>query len=157
MPITIWTIGGLGFKNEPVVCGSRSAFYDALPECYSFINGSWKSYEFNRTIPGTNGMSFAFNPFTNGNGRILVVHGTFANQAITTIESLSPSGWKRAPIDLPQIYVYSCTVAINSTTYVIVSGNGTIFYNVDTNTITEANPTILPRQYHRCDLSINLH
>lgn len=152
LPITFWTVGGLGFKNEPVVCGSRNYVDVSLPECYSFINGGWSSYEFNRTIPGAFGMSFAFNPYTNGNGRILVVHGTYTDPSITTIESLSPTGWKQAPIDLPQLFVYSCTVAINSTTYVIVSVSVTLFYNVDTNTVTEGNPTIFPRQYLRCDL-----
>ncbi len=152
MPITLVAVGGLGFKNEPVVCGSRLPYYESIPECYSLINGSWKSYEFNMTVSLGFGMSFTFNPFTYGNGRILVVHSTNASQTSTSIETLSPSGWKQAPIELPHLYAYGCTVAINSTTYLIVSVNGTIFYNVETNIVTNGKPITFPRTYMRCDL-----
>ncbi len=60
-------IGGLGFQNEPLVCGGSP---DASPNsytnvCYSYTKGSWNLYSYNLTAPRAFG-SYASNPGQTG-------------------------------------------------------------------------------------------
>ncbi len=62
-------IGGLGYNNEPLVCGGDA--FNPSKVCYSIVNGIWTKYPYNLTVPRV-GSSYAYNPGNTGDGRIVV-------------------------------------------------------------------------------------
>ena len=145
-------MAGLGYNNEVLIC-----FYNSAPSrCLNYTNKvGWteNAYKLNFERADT---KYAFNPDRSGNGRVLVVGGYFSRN---TIEYLTPGGWKTSNVTLPQESISGCTIALNSTTYLIIyglyTGGGnssarTSFFNMDTETFTEGPTRIVGRATSMC-------
>ena len=63
--------GGLGYQNEPIICGGLDNYGNYQRTCRTLTGGTWKNAQYNLNQYRGYG-SFAFNPDNHGDGRILV-------------------------------------------------------------------------------------
>ena len=150
-----FALGGLGYSNEPFICAGSdySGLYESLVECYSYFNNAWQVSSYHRNFKNFASGSFAFSPSQTGPGKAIAV-------AKNNIDVLSYNNWILSSAVLPAVTRFGCTVAINSTTYMIFQGyNGTsaissdtYYFDVETDILTAGPPVLVPRAHFQCSM-----
>jgi N-acetylneuraminic acid mutarotase len=113
-------IGGLGFQDNPIICGGLNASTSYTNKCYSFNVSEW--------IPSPNMMSakayaaVSVSPNRTTSTKLFVTGGLNSSSFLNTIESLTPDGWKTLPPFLPVNIHMHCSVFVNSTTLMVIGG-----------------------------------
>ena len=140
LPVTTHSgIGGLGFGEEPFVCGGHSRV------CFSYRDKSW--------IPENNlpevlsHSAFCPSPFMSENNKLFVTGG-YVQDSTETLNSslvLISNGWETLSSSLPVTVYDHCSVLLNSTTVMVIGGfqglpglpQNTYLFNADTYEWTE--------------------
>jgi hypothetical protein len=114
-PATIFgSIGGLDFKNKPIICGGIQNG-DFSNRCYSLNNNVWVS-TVSMNSARRNAAAVQLQ-----DGRILVTGGN--NGAyLKSAEMLTEQGWDSKIPSLPVTIAVHCVVAVNSTTVMVIGG-----------------------------------
>ncbi len=110
------SIGGLGFKGNPIICGGRQN-YSFSNKCYSLENNEWVSSASMYSLRS----SAAAAQFQDG--KILVTGGFGGSGSIlNSAEMLTEEGWENNIPSLPVTIAAHCMVTINSTTVMVIGG-----------------------------------
>ncbi len=130
-PETCWSaIGGLGFKENPIICGGLQKFsYEN--KCYSLENNEWASSF------SMNSVRYYAAAAQLQDGKLLVIGGGTSDNlnndfndsaALNTAEILTEEGWESNIPFLPVTLKVHCMVTIKSTTVMVIGGlkNGII-------------------------------
>lgn len=139
-------IGGLGYNNEPIICGGFNETNDIYQSCNAYVNNQWKPYAFGLTNPRARGF-VSFNPLRT-NGRIITAGG-YPLDTGYNFDYLTPTGWRKGPVSLPTSSGFGCMVTINSSTILVIDEQVT-FFNIDTNKLTSGPQVLTPRYYASC-------
>ncbi len=116
-PATVFAaIGGLGFKENPILCGGEQNEFNSN-KCYSLENNNWV---FSASMNSVRVYAAAAQL---KDGKILVtggydVSGSFFNSA----EMLTDEGWESNIPSLPVTIAYHYMVTVNSTTVMAIGG-----------------------------------
>ncbi len=130
-------IGGLGFGEEPFVCGGHDRV------CFHYRDESWIPES---NLPEVQGHSaFCPSPFTNENYKLFVTGGYSQSEWLNSTLVLTPDGWETLPLSLPVTIYDHCSLLLNSTTVMVIGGHqsspgsakNTYLFNADTNEWTE--------------------
>ena len=138
LPITTHSgIGGLGFGEEPFVCGGHDRV------CFSFRDKSWIP---ENNLPEVLGHSaFCPSPFINENNKLFVTGGYTPGEWTNSSMVLTSDGWETLTPSLPVTVYDHCSVLLNSTTVMVIGGHqglpglpqNTYLFNANTNEWTE--------------------
>jgi hypothetical protein len=145
-------IGGLGFKENPVICGGRQN-YDWSDWCYTLENNEWVS------SVSMNSVRYDAAATQLKDGKLLVTGGedwTFSD--INSAEMLTEEGWESNNIpSLPVNISNHCMVTVNSTTLLVIGGNQnvldsgkTYFFTFGEESWTEGPELKIKRFHHSC-------
>ncbi len=144
-------IGGLGFQENPVICGGwQNKTFDK--NCFSLENNNWVSTDSMNAVRG-------FSAATQlQDGRLLVTGGLDDySHFINSAELLTENGWKSKVASLPFTIGAHCMVTINSTTVMVIGGtqNGqnsanTFYLNIERQSWTEGPALKTTRYAHSC-------
>jgi hypothetical protein len=144
-------IGGLGFKENPIICGGVQNDVDSK-KCYSLENNEWvssASMNSERSIAAAAQLQ---------DGKFLVTGGDDAFFiTLSSAEMLTEEGWENNIPPLPVTIHVHCMVTVNSTTVMVIGGrqNGKSSGKTYYFTFGEENWTVGPelknkRAYHSC-------
>jgi hypothetical protein len=114
------SIGGLGFKQNPIICGGFQNG-SISNKCYSLKNNKWVfSASMNSKRVYAAAAQFQ-------DGKLLVTDG-FASDSFKSAEMLTEEGWKSNIPSLPVTIYGHCMVTVNATTVMAIGGiqNGQI-------------------------------
>ena len=120
-------IGGLNFKENPIICGG---FQNGARsnKCYTLEDNNWVS---------TASMNSATNDAAGAqlpDGKILVTGGYDGKAVLNSAEILTKAGWESTVPSLPVTIIYHCMITVNSTTVMAIGGHqdnqfsGKMFY-----------------------------
>jgi N-acetylneuraminic acid mutarotase len=145
-------IGGLVFKETPIVCGGIQ-IDNFSNKCYSLKNKEWvSSYSMNSA------RAFAAAAQLQ-DGKLLVSGGSIGSDQLNSTEVLSEEGWEKNAPFLPVSIEGHCMVQINSTTVMIIGGSqnnsikykaNTFYLNLKEHTWTEGPKLTNARAFHTC-------
>ena len=121
-PLAVFgAFGGLGYEDNPIICGGLNASTSYNNKCYSFNVSEW--------IPSPNMMSakayaaVSVSPNQTSLSKLFVTGGQISSSSfLNTTEALTPNGWKTLPQSLPVNIHLHCSVFVNSTTLIIIGG-----------------------------------
>ena len=140
------TIGGLGFKQNPLICGGYTNL-DISDRCYSLENNQWISSD--RAVEARTEAAAA----QLQDGRIVVTGGYDGYQP----EVLTEQGWEGNVPPLPVRVHAHCMVAVNSTTVMAIGGyqndrtsGKTFYFNANGQSWTEGPELKLKRILPGC-------
>jgi hypothetical protein len=145
-------IGGLGFKENPIICGGiQMDIRDISNKCYSLENNEWVSfYSMNseRTVAAAAQLK---------DGKLLVTGGVSFNAYLNSSEMLTEEGWESNIPSLPVSIADHCMVTVNSTAVMAIGGyqNGkisgkTFYFTFGEESWTEGPELKNKRRYHSC-------
>jgi hypothetical protein len=125
-PVTIFGgIGGLGFKENPIICGGNQNG-DYSNKCYYLENNQWLSYLNMRSV-----RYFAAAAQLQ-DGKLFVTGGYNNTTMSNSAEILFEDGRESNIPSLPVGFAEHCMVAVNSTTVMLIGGfsqvSGHTFY-----------------------------
>jgi hypothetical protein len=108
-------IGGLGFKENPIICGGLQNTDDSN-RCYSLENNEWvSSVDLNSVrVYGAEAQL--------QDGHILVTGGRNGSAYLNSAEMLTEEGWESKIPSLPVSVSAHCMVTVNSTTVMAIGG-----------------------------------
>ncbi len=144
-------IGGLGFKENPILCGGWQNG-DRSNECYSLENNKWIS------SASMNSVRVLAAAAQLQDGKLLVTGGkddfdSYHNSA----EMLTEEGWESNIPSLPVTIYGHCMVTVNSTTVIAISGyqndqysGKTFYYTFGEESWTEGPELKNKRRSHSC-------
>jgi len=72
---------GLGYGNEPMICGGTDHTNSIRRDCHRYLNGVWRTYIFGMPVLKHRG-SFFSNPNEIGDGKIIVSGGRYIFTAL---------------------------------------------------------------------------
>ncbi len=145
-------IGGLGFKEKPILCGGyqNDAFSN---KCYSLENNEWVSSASMNSVRAYAAASQL------KDGKLLVTGGYDASGSDTnSAEMLTEEGWESNIPSLPVTISFHCMVTVNSTTVMVIGGNqngpyysGKTFYFTFGEEIWNEGPELKNKRFdHNC-------
>ena len=149
-PATIFgSIGGLDFKNKPIICGGIQNG-DFSNRCYSLNNNVWVS-TVSMNSARRNAAAVQLQ-----DGRILVTGGN--NGAyLKSAEMLTEQGWDSKIPSLPVTIAVHCVVPVNSTTVMVIGGlqnarlsGKTFYFTIGEESWTEGPELKFKRMCHAC-------
>jgi hypothetical protein len=109
-------VGGLGFNENPIVCGGAQKD-NYSNRCFSLNNNEWVLVE---SMSSERGYAAGRNL---EDGNYLVIGGiSDSGFFLETAEMLTAQGWDSKVPPLPVTLIYHCMVTINSTTVMIIGG-----------------------------------
>ncbi len=110
-------IGGLGFKNKPIICGGIQN-YVSSNKCYSLENNEWvSSASMNLKLVRVGAAAAQLN------GTLIVTGGSDGIYSHhKSAEMLTEEGWESNKPPLPVTIAYHCMVTVNSTTVMAIGG-----------------------------------
>jgi hypothetical protein len=108
-------IGGLGFKEIPIICTGRQNG-SLSNKCYSLDNNKWGS----SASMNSARVNAAAAQLTDG--RLLVTGGRDGSNVLNSAEVLTKKGWESNIPSLPVGIWYHCMVTVNSTTVMVIGG-----------------------------------
>jgi hypothetical protein len=104
-------IGGLGFKENPIICGGEQS--DRVSnKCYSLENSEWVSSVSMKSARAKAAVAQL------QDGKLLVTGGSDINSA----ELLTEEGWQSNIPSLPVTIFVHCMVTVNSTSVMVIGG-----------------------------------
>jgi hypothetical protein len=111
-------IGGLGLKENPIICGGFQS--GTIPNsCSSLENNEWVySYSMNEARRFAAATQLQ-------DGKLLVtggVTGALPGISLDSVEILTEDGWQSTTPSLPVTIAGHCMVTINSTTVIVIGG-----------------------------------
>jgi hypothetical protein len=109
-------VGGLGFKGNPILCGSVQ---NDVPsnKCYSLENNEWVS------SVSMNSVRVQAAATQLQDGKLLVTGGFDASESyLNSAEMLTEEGWDSNLPSLPVTILDHCMVTVNSTTVITIGG-----------------------------------
>jgi hypothetical protein len=112
-------IGGLGFKENPIICGGdQSSGYSN--KCYSLENNEWVS------SASMNSERYAAAAAQLKDGKLIVTGGSDDSDGsysdLNSAELLTEEGWESNIPSLPVTINGHCMVTVNSTTVMVIGG-----------------------------------
>jgi hypothetical protein len=150
-PATVYAaIGGLGFKENPILCGGRQNGASSN-KCYSLENNEWVS------SVSMNSVRAYASAAQLQDGKLLVTGGyDDSGSYLNSAEMLTGEGWESNIPSLPVIIYDHCMVTVNSTTVMVIGGyqNGysgkTFYFTFGEESWTEGPALKKKRIYHSC-------
>jgi hypothetical protein len=116
-PATVyWAIGGLGFKEKPIICGGWP-FETLSNRCYSLENNEWI------LLVSMNVARYGAGEAMLRDGKLFVTGGAnlFGN-SVNSVEILTEEGWEKNLPSLSLRVLSHCIVTVNSTTVMAIGG-----------------------------------
>ena len=143
-------IGGLGFKENPIICGGYQN--DARSnKCYSLENNDWVS------SASMNSVRTSAAAAQLKDGKLLVTGGEDDSGSLNSAEMLTEDGWESNIPSLPATNWGHCMVTVNSTTVMVIGGyqNGqrsgkTFYFTVGEESWTGGPELKIKRSSHSC-------
>jgi hypothetical protein len=143
-------IGGLGFKENPILCGGRQNGASSN-KCYSLENNKWVSSASMKSVR----VDAAAAQLQNGK---LLVTGGFDGSGyhLNSAEMLTEEGWENNIPSFPVTIAGHCMVTVNSTTVMAIGGwhNGysgkTFYFTFGEESWTEGPDLKSKRGYFSC-------
>jgi hypothetical protein len=145
------TIGGLGFKGNPILCGGEQ---NVVPsnKCYSLENNEWVS------LASLNSVRVAAVAAQLKDGKLLVTGGYDGSYShLNSAEMLTEEGRESNIPSLPVTIAAHCMVTVNSTTVWVIGGyqNGqisrrTFYFTFGEESWTEGPELKKKRGWHSC-------
>jgi hypothetical protein len=122
-------LGGLGFQDEPMICGGRENVMKYYSNCFTLKNNEWTS---SHSLAGVRGFAAVSpSPYPTK------THKLFISERYTA-EVLTTQGWKTIPQTIPVKIFHQCSVLFNSTTIMVIGGwqndvisSNTFFFNTE--------------------------
>jgi hypothetical protein len=116
-PFTVYmAIGGLGFKQNPILCGGEQN-NDRSNKCYSLENNEWISSASMNSVRAYAAAAQL------QDGKLLVTGGDGGSLSdLNSGEMLTEEGWESNIPALPVNIYYHCMVTVNSTTVMAIGG-----------------------------------
>ncbi len=110
-------IGGLGFKNKPIICGGIQNDVSSN-KCYSLENNEWSNSARMNSVRAYAAAAQL------QDGKLLVTGGIPLSpySHLNSTEMLTEEGWKTNIPSLPVTIAYHCMVTVNSTTVMAIGG-----------------------------------
>jgi hypothetical protein len=109
-------IGGLGFKQNPILCGGEQN-NDRSNKCYSLENNEWISSASMNSVRAYAAAAQL------QDGKLLVTGGDGGSLSdLNSAEMLTEEGWETNIPALPVNIYYHCMVTVNSTTVMAIGG-----------------------------------
>ncbi len=144
-------IGGLGFKENPILCGGYQNI-DRSNKCYSLENNVWVS------SASMNSVRVAAAATQLKDGKLLVTGGYDGPYSdLNSAEMLTEEGWESNIPSLPVTILGHCMVTVNSTTVMAIGGeqNGqysgkTFYFTFGEESWTEGPELKNKRRFHSC-------
>jgi hypothetical protein len=110
------TIGGLGFKGNPILCGGYQNDVRSN-KCYSLENNKWVSSASMKSVRSSAAAAQL------KDGKLLVTGGLDASGSdFNSAEMLTEEGWESNIPSLPVTIFGHCMVTVNSTTVMVIGG-----------------------------------
>jgi hypothetical protein len=149
--IVYLAIGGLKFKENPIICGGEHNG-DESNKCYSLENNEWFS---SASMISVRVYAAAAQL---QDGKLLVTGGwDVAGSDLNSEEMLTEEGWESSIPSLPITINAHCMVTVNSTTVMVIGGvqNGqisgkTFYFTFGEESWTEGPKLKNKRLYHSC-------
>jgi hypothetical protein len=140
------SMGGLGFQNQPLICGGAMGTYTFSNKCYSFDGTLWTQSASMKKARRFGAISFF--PSQNSSRRLLVTGGN--DNQLQSAEVLTSQGWEMFPF--PENFGKHCQVVINSTTLLVIEGmtSKTYYFNTQTNVWVPGPTLTVYRSGHSC-------
>ncbi len=150
-PVAInYAIGGLGFKENPIICGGLQNGFSSL-KCFSLENNEWVSSD------SMNSVRYYAAAIQLQDGKLLVTGGWNRSTKFNSAEMLTEEGWKNNIPSLPVTIDEHCMVTVNSTTVMVIGGgqNGeysgkTFYFTFEEESWTEGSALKYKRDRHSC-------
>jgi hypothetical protein len=149
-PATVYlAVGGLGFKENPVICGgAQNDRYSS--RCYSLENNEWvSSHSMNAVRAYAAAAQLQ-------DGKLLVTGGSDSS-FLNSAEMLTENGWESNIPSLPVNISDHCMVTVNSTTVMAIGGiqNGqysgkTFYFTFGEESWAEGPAVKNKRSFHGC-------
>jgi len=143
-------IGGLGFKENPILCGGWQNDVRSN-KCYSLENNEWVSSASMNSVR-VNAAAAQLK-----DGQLLVTGGDDGSAFLKSAEMLTEEGWESNIPSLPVIINGHCMVTVNSTTVMVIGGvqNGqysgkTFYFTFGEESWTEGPELKNKRAVHSC-------
>jgi hypothetical protein len=111
-------IGGLGFKENPIICGGMQNG-TLSNKCYSLENNEWVSSVSMNSVRAKAAAAQL------QDGKLLVTGGFYGNfdfDYLNSAEMLTEEGWESYIPALPVTIYRHCMVTVNSTTVMVIGG-----------------------------------
>lgn len=114
-------IGGLGYEDNPIICGGSVTSTSYSNKCYSLNVSEWISSPDMRSAKAFAAVSVS--PNQTSTSKLFVTGGQISSSSfLNTAEALTPNGWKTLPPSLPVNIHMHCSVFVNSTTLMVIGG-----------------------------------
>jgi hypothetical protein len=145
-------IGGLGFKEKPIICGGDQN-NDRSNKCYSLENNEWVS------LASMTSVRVRAAAAQMKDGKLLVTGGFDGSGSyLNSAEMLTEVGWERNIPSLPVTIALHCMVTVNSTTVMVIGGyfkgyyysGKTFYFTFGEQSWTEGPELKNKREYHSC-------
>ena len=152
------SFGGLGFHDNPTICGENDGAIQLVYKCFSLKGNIWTLSPGLNTKRGFAAVSRS--PYPSNSQKFFVTGGKDkSRKAMNTAEVLTEQGWEILPQTLPvKIYAH-CSVLVNSTTVMVIGGfqNGSIstntyYFNTEKENWTEGPQLKIGRFDHSCGI-----
>ncbi len=151
-PLTVnAAIGGLGFKENPIICGGNQ---NGTPSktCYSLQNNMWVS------SVSMNSVRVDAAAVQLQDGKLLGTGGIDdSNNKLNSTEILTKEGWDSKIPNLPVAISYHCMVTVNTKTVMVIGGwkdneaiGQTFYFTFGEESWTEGPELKYNRGYHSC-------
>jgi hypothetical protein len=144
-------IGGLGFKENPILCGG-SQNNATSNKCYSLENNEWVS------SASLNSVRIYAAAAQLKDGKLLVTGGVGGSDSdLNSAEMLTEEGWESNIPSLPVTIYAHCMFTVNSTTVMAIGGiqnnqvsGKTFYFTFGEESWTEGPELKNKRKYHSC-------
>ncbi len=147
--------GGLGLQNQTMICSGNANNNKYIKNCFSLEGSEWTS------SPSTNTTrvyaAVSPSPYPSKSQLFFVTGGVTSSARLNTVEVLTEQGWKTLPQTLPVTIFSHCSVLVNSTTVMVISGYQNFFtspktylFNTENEIWTEGPPLKHKRKLHSC-------
>jgi N-acetylneuraminic acid mutarotase len=147
-------IGGLGLKENPIICGGFQS--GTIPNsCSSLENNEWvSSYSMNEARRFAAATQLQ-------DGKLLVtggLTGPYPAFSLDSVEILTEDGWQSTTPSLPVTIAGHCMVTVNSTTVMVIGGlqnsteisGKTFYYTFGEESWSEGPELKYKREFHSC-------
>jgi hypothetical protein len=108
-------IGGLGFKENPILCGGNQNNANSN-KCYSLENNEWVSSASMKSV------RCAAAAAQLKDGKLIATGGYDASSHSNSEEMLTEEGWESIAPSLPVAIAAHCMVTVNATTVIVIGG-----------------------------------
>jgi hypothetical protein len=150
------SFGGIGFHDQPIICGGTDSNWTFSNKCFSLEGNKWTP------SPSLNiarvWAAASPSPYPSKSQKLFVTGGTDETRdGLNTTEVLTEQGWKTLEQKLPALIEDHCSVLVNATTVLIIGGmqndsvpTNTYYFNTENEIWTEG-PSFKNRRFsHSC-------